>query len=114
MSHTKEDDTPAPTVEQIEGIGHSSQTPEDLKGLPSTAAAHGQGLTGYEHLGVWASIKKFKVAFAICFLAAISAAAEGYQIRFVLHSRFVMPSFDSEPDHLCTAWLGASSPILDL
>ncbi|CEN62746.1 hypothetical protein ASPCAL09377 [Aspergillus calidoustus] len=83
MSHTKEDDTPAPAVEQIEGIGHSSQTPEDLKGLPSTAAAHGQGLTGYEHLGAWASIKKFSVAFAICFLAAISAAAEGYQISLV-------------------------------
>ncbi|KAL2843339.1 general substrate transporter [Aspergillus pseudoustus] len=83
MSHTKKEDTPAATVEQIEATSHTGQSPEDLKGLSSTATAHGQGLTGYEHLGVWASIKKFKVASAICFLTAISAAAEGYQISLV-------------------------------
>ena len=52
------------------------------KGLMADAAARGQGTTGYEELSIWQTVKAFKVTSAVCFLAALSAATDGYQIRF--------------------------------
>ncbi|KAF5010165.1 hypothetical protein FDECE_3658 [Fusarium decemcellulare] len=44
------------------------------------AASKGQATSGYEHLTPWETVKTFKVATAVCFLAAFSAATDGYQI----------------------------------
>ncbi|SCN84051.1 probable maltose permease (MalP) [Fusarium fujikuroi] len=40
----------------------------------------GQLSSGYESLGLWQTVKVFKVATAYCFAAAFSAATDGYQI----------------------------------
>lgn len=47
------------------------------------AATKGQAVTGYESLTPWQTIKHFKMATAICFAAAFSAATDGYQIGCV-------------------------------
>lgn len=47
------------------------------------AAAKGQGISGYEELTVWQTVKAFKVCTATCFLVAFSAATDGYQIGSV-------------------------------
>ena len=44
------------------------------------AADKGQGTSGYENLTVWQTAQKFKWASMYCFLAAMSAAADGYQL----------------------------------
>jgi len=49
-----------------------------------TAAAVGQAASGYEDLTPWQTVKLFKVATAVCFAAAFSAATDGYQIGFVI------------------------------
>lgn len=60
-----------------------NEAPDALKDLASSAAAQGQGLTGYENLSAWQTVKAFKINALICFFTALSAAAEGYQIQFV-------------------------------
>ena len=57
-------------------------------GLKSTdaaldAATRGQVVTGYEVLGVWETVKTFKLCTFVCFAAAFSAATDGYQIGSV-------------------------------
>ncbi|WYZ43705.1 hypothetical protein EsH8_VII_000141 [Colletotrichum jinshuiense] len=44
------------------------------------AALRGQTISGYETLSIWETVKLFKVATASCFVAAFSAATDGYQI----------------------------------
>jgi hypothetical protein len=44
------------------------------------AATQGQAITGFEHLTPWQTVKQFKMATALCFAAAFSAATDGYQI----------------------------------
>lgn len=56
---------------------------ENPKGLAVEAAAKGQGVSGYETLSLWETVKTFKVNTAYCFLVAFSAATDGYQIGFV-------------------------------
>ncbi|RSM14737.1 hypothetical protein BHE90_014669 [Fusarium euwallaceae] len=70
----------AATAQAVEEAQNTTKTAPNFEELTSTASAQGQGLTGYEHLSIWETIKKFKMASLICFVAAISAAAEGYQI----------------------------------
>ncbi|EEU33411.1 uncharacterized protein NECHADRAFT_56685 [Fusarium vanettenii 77-13-4] len=60
-----------------------NEAPDALKDLASSAAAQGQGLTGYENLSAWQTVKAFKINALICFFTALSAAAEGYQIQLV-------------------------------
>ncbi|KAL5328254.1 hypothetical protein ACEPPN_001752 [Leptodophora sp. 'Broadleaf-Isolate-01'] len=55
----------------------------DLKDLSAHAVAQGQALSGYENLSVWQTVWKFKICSFLCFLASISAAAEGYQISLM-------------------------------
>ncbi|KAH7385043.1 general substrate transporter [Cadophora sp. MPI-SDFR-AT-0126] len=55
----------------------------DLKDLSANAVAQGQALSGYESLTVWQTIWKFKMCSVLCFLAAVSAATEGYQISMI-------------------------------
>lgn len=47
------------------------------------AALRGQTISGYETLSIWETVKLFKVATASCFVAAFSAATDGYQIGYV-------------------------------
>ncbi|KAE9579552.1 hypothetical protein CGMCC3_g4093 [Colletotrichum fructicola] len=44
------------------------------------AALRGQTVSGYESLTIWETAKLFKVATISCFVAAFSAATDGYQI----------------------------------
>lgn len=48
------------------------------------AATKGQGVTGYEALGVLETIKTFKLCTLVCFMMAFSAATDGYQIGYVI------------------------------
>lgn len=66
--------------EHQEAVDEAVHVPKDLA---SEAAAAGQGLTGYEGLSVWGTIKAFKMNALICSLIAVSAATDGYQIGFV-------------------------------
>lgn len=52
----------------------------DLKETSMNAAAKGQGLSGYEELGLWQTARRFKVCSLTCFVVAFSAATDGYQI----------------------------------
>jgi hypothetical protein len=54
--------------------------PPPIKEAVMMAAAKGQGISGYEALTLWETVKAFKVCTAICFLVAFSAATDGYQI----------------------------------
>jgi hypothetical protein len=47
------------------------------------AEAKGQGVSGYETLTLWQTLKAFKVNTAVCFAVTFSAAADGYQIGSV-------------------------------
>jgi hypothetical protein len=44
------------------------------------AATKGQAITGYETLGFWETVNKFRWCTFMCFMAAFSAATDGYQI----------------------------------
>ena len=59
---------------------------DNPKGLAAEAAEKGQGVSGYETLSLWETVKLFKVNTAYCFLVAFSAATDGYQIGSVPHS----------------------------
>ncbi|KAL2813348.1 major facilitator superfamily domain-containing protein [Aspergillus cavernicola] len=52
----------------------------DRKPLEMETAAMGQGLSGYETLGLWETVKAFKMTTFICFMVCFSAATDGYQI----------------------------------
>ncbi|KAJ4075643.1 hypothetical protein NW769_015391 [Fusarium oxysporum] len=67
-------------VEHHEVAGDDLQPPKDLT---SEAAARGQGISGYEELTPWETIKKFKMNAAVCFAVTVSAATDGYQIGLI-------------------------------
>lgn len=75
------DDKPvAAATEQHEDVGVDPQDVSEKHIAEANAAAHGQITTGYESLSVWQTVKTFKMASAICFLTALTAASDGYQI----------------------------------
>ncbi|EIT82617.1 general substrate transporter [Aspergillus flavus] len=53
-----------------------------VKPLEATldAATKGQAVSGYEDLGIWETIKTFKLCTIVCFAMAFSAATDGYQV----------------------------------
>jgi hypothetical protein len=53
------------------------------KDLALDAASKGQGVSGYETLSLWETVKAFKVNAAICFAVTFSAATDGYQIGYL-------------------------------
>jgi hypothetical protein len=55
----------------------------DGKNSIQDAATRGQGLTGYETLTPWETMKKFKLCTACVFVVAFAAATDGYQTGFV-------------------------------
>ncbi|KAH7381976.1 general substrate transporter, partial [Cadophora sp. MPI-SDFR-AT-0126] len=61
----------------------ANEAPLSEKDVIADAAARGQGLTGYEDLSVWETLKTFKMNTLICGLMAISAATDGYQIGLI-------------------------------
>ncbi|KAJ4231878.1 hypothetical protein NW757_013847 [Fusarium falciforme] len=83
------------------------------EGLALDAAAQGQGVSGFETLTWWETVKAFKVTAAICFAVTFSAATDGYQIgingNIIANPGFVRQfatKFDAEGE----AYL--ASPIL--
>jgi hypothetical protein len=60
---------------------------DHIKEVNAVAASKGQGLSGYEALTPWQTVKAFKFCTAICFLVAFSAATDGYQIGYVFSCR---------------------------
>ncbi|KAB5546914.1 sugar transporter [Coniochaeta sp. 2T2.1] len=52
----------------------------DSKEALAEAAAKGQGVSGFETMSVWETVKAFKVVSAVCFIVCFSAATDGYQI----------------------------------
>ncbi|GMG27113.1 unnamed protein product [Aspergillus oryzae var. brunneus] len=62
---------------------HVEMTDEGVvKPLEATldAATKGQAVSGYEDLGIWETIKTFKLCTIVCFAMAFSAATDGYQV----------------------------------
>ncbi|KAF2012730.1 MFS general substrate transporter [Aaosphaeria arxii CBS 175.79] len=72
---------PADIIEHHEAVDEAAGA--EHEDLALDAEAKGQGLTGYEHLTAWETIKAFKINTLICFLTSISAATDGYQIAMV-------------------------------
>ena len=50
------------------------------------AADKGQAISGYETLTLWQTARQFRWASIYCFIAAMSAAADGYQLSYVAPS----------------------------
>ncbi|KAJ3454845.1 hypothetical protein MRS44_013445 [Fusarium solani] len=71
---------PTDVVDHRETANEAAQAPNDIA---SDAAAKGQGLTGFESLSVWETIKTFKMNCLLCFLVSFSAATDGYQIALI-------------------------------
>ncbi|EEU48068.1 uncharacterized protein NECHADRAFT_31847 [Fusarium vanettenii 77-13-4] len=84
----KVDEKPVP----VEHVDNDVVTTKE-KTLSSEAAAAGQGVSGYETLTLWETVKKFKVNTLICFMVTLSAATDGYQIgimgNIIANSGFV-------------------------
>lgn len=71
-----------PAVEAGRG-NDELENPDTPKDIAVEAAAKGQGISGYETLSLWETVRTFKVNSAYCFLMAFSAATDGYQIGLV-------------------------------
>lgn len=65
------------TTERKESL---SRTDTEYKETALDAAAKGQGVSGFETLTLWQTVKAFKVCTATCALVAFSASTDGYQI----------------------------------
>ncbi|KAH7176836.1 general substrate transporter [Dactylonectria macrodidyma] len=107
--HTTAENPPT-AIEHVE-----EQTIEVLKPseLVAEAAAKGQATTGYENLTAWQTVKTFKVATAVCFAAALSAAADGFQIGMngsIIANQGFVHEFATEVDPEGNPYL--ASPIL--
>jgi hypothetical protein len=58
----------------------SIETPIKPSEIVADAVAKGQVTSGYETLSYWQTVRKFKLVSFICFMAAFSAATDGYQV----------------------------------
>lgn len=76
------------------------------KDLALDAASKGQGVSGYETLSLWETVKAFKVNAAICLAVTFSAATDGYQIGYLEAFHTCYPTLLT-----CTASMATSSPI---
>ncbi|KAH8819236.1 sugar transporter [Xylogone sp. PMI_703] len=68
------------TSDIVEDATKADATYFSSKEAAFEAEAKGQGISGYETLTLWQTVKAFKVNAAICFMVTFSAAADGYQI----------------------------------
>lgn len=75
---------PKPSAEKTNNtiVEHDDQIEAPVKPseIVEDAVAKGQVTSGYETLTNWQTVKKFKLVSLICFLAAFSAATDGYQV----------------------------------
>lgn len=85
---TDKSEEPAIRLEQRQDALENPDTPKDIA---AEAAAKGQGVSGYETLTLWETVKTFKVNTAYCFLVAFSAATDGYQIGSVPPPMHLLP-----------------------
>ncbi|KAF1949814.1 MFS general substrate transporter [Byssothecium circinans] len=76
----KDEKSPAQVVELRENVKEDELTRNDTV---TNALAKGQGISGYESLTVWETIKAFKMNALLCCLASVSAATDGYQIALI-------------------------------
>ena len=67
-------------VEKHGSIEHVDIANSKVDTAVQEAAARGQVISGYETLTPWETVKTFKIATAVCFGMAFSAATDGYQI----------------------------------
>lgn len=67
-------------IDSAEHVDHADEMGLGPKDIAIDAAAKGQATSGYENLTPWETVKKFKICTLVCFLAAFSAATDGYQI----------------------------------
>ncbi|KAH7129952.1 general substrate transporter [Dactylonectria estremocensis] len=72
-----------PTSQVMEHEGTRDMLSSAAKDLNSEAAAAGQGVSGYETLTIWETVKMFKFNSFVCSLVAFSAATDGYQIGMI-------------------------------
>ncbi|EEU37614.1 uncharacterized protein NECHADRAFT_53594 [Fusarium vanettenii 77-13-4] len=75
---------PKPSAEKATHttVEHDDQIEAPIKPseIVEDAVAKGQVTSGYETLTNWQTVKKFKLVSLVCFLAAFSAATDGYQV----------------------------------
>ncbi|KAM5349060.1 hypothetical protein ACJ41O_008883 [Fusarium nematophilum] len=64
------------TLGAVEHQKAPGQCPQPTKDLASEATAKGQGVSGYETLGMWGTVKQFKYSTFICFIVALSSATD--------------------------------------
>jgi hypothetical protein len=64
------DDKAAPLAEHHDVVDSKHDT-----------TAQGQEVSGYETLGLWETVMKFKMTTFICFMMCFSAATDGYQVK---------------------------------
>ncbi|KAH6984030.1 hexose transporter [Ilyonectria destructans] len=65
---------------QVEYVEEQDQVDLKPDQLALDAATKGQATSGYENLTPWETAKMFKRCTAVCFIAAFSAATDGFQI----------------------------------
>lgn len=74
-----------PIDQKPDASAHEHMQPDKEPGVNAEElaldnAAQGQGVSGFENLTWWETVKAFKVTVAICFAVTFSAATDGYQI----------------------------------
>jgi len=74
--------TQKPTLPHFES-DHLEQCNDKAAHVVAETAVKAQATSGYEALTLWQTVTTFKVATAVCFFAAFSAATDGYQIGSV-------------------------------
>ncbi|KAM0323486.1 hypothetical protein ACHAQA_008766 [Verticillium albo-atrum] len=108
-------DKPHHTQETVPDGLESAHVEQTLKPSEAAfdAAIKGQAVSGYETLTLWETVKTFKVATAVCFAAAFSAATDGYQIGMngsIIANQGFVAQFATETNADGENYL--SSPIL--
>ncbi|KAF7586541.1 hypothetical protein BBP40_008696 [Aspergillus hancockii] len=99
-----------PSAEHIE---MSNETPIKPSEAILDAATKGQAVSGYEQLGIWETIKTFKICTIVCFAMAFSAATDGYQIGInasIIANKGFVARFATETGK--NGKLALASPIL--
>jgi hypothetical protein len=71
-------------LEHVDRTAIGDEGPLSAKDVTFDATARGQGVSGYETLTLWQTVKAFKVNAAVCFAVTFSGATDGYQIGYVL------------------------------
>jgi hypothetical protein len=82
-------ETPTPSAEHRDVV--------DGNPLEKEHAASGLGLSGYETLSLWETVKAFKMTTFVCFMMCFSAATDGYQIGCVSYRSDISLKITTSP-----------------